>query len=221
MNKKYYTVGAIALAFVLTAVTITSANISFKEMVARVAGTVAGERVADSLLEDIELEGDLIAGAFPGNEIIGDVTIQGIFTQGTRPYSTTTNSTATTLNASDLARGGLNLVTMAGAVADSADITYTFPASSTVRSIVPYVGARSEQCWMLTATTSDSQLIFAAGTGFDFRFASSSATTAVVPSLQAGAGEEICFKYMRQPSDFSASSLGDITVRIEVMDDAD
>lgn len=220
MTKKYIVIGALALAFILTAVTLTTANISFKEMVAQVAGVTAGEKVADALLEDIGSE-DLVAGAVVGPEIQSDVTVRGVITEAPGVVSTTTTGSSATLVRADIEQKGLTLVTIGGAVATGADFTYTFPASTTLRNMLPYVGARSEQCFMLTATTSESQLIFAAGTGIDFRYASSTATAAAVPSLQAGVGQEICFKYMRQPTDFSATSLGDITARIEVMSEGD
>jgi hypothetical protein len=136
------------------------------------------------------------------------------------PYlATTTRNTGITLNANDLLNVRMYAVTIAN-LAQGTDMTYTLPASSTLRAFVDAIGKEQKVCWFMTATTSDSNIILAAGTGIDLRGASSTKAADGLPSLQFGSEQDACITFKRQP-DASLTGLGDITAILEVYSDID
>lgn len=89
-------------------------------------------------------------------------------------------------------------------------VTVTFPASSTLKALVPKAGMTAEQCWLNATGTAAINVTFAAGTGIDLEAAST--------SLVLRPGNTTCFKYIRKPATASAF---DITALITPYVDAD
>ena len=91
---------------------------------------------------------------------VAGATIVDEFTQGGTVLSTSTESTAMVFTASDLLTNSIWEVTP-----DTADLTYTFPASTTLSAIVPSAG--DSRTWIIVNATSTAAIdvIFAAGTG--------------------------------------------------------
>ncbi len=141
--------------------------------------------------------------------------VNGLFTYSPTATATTTTGASATLVENDLLSVGYHVITP-GDLAEGADFTYTLPATTTLSTFLSGVGERAEVCWFMTATTSDSNIIFAAGTGIDLRFASSTVTGQAVPGLQFGSEQDMCLKFMRQPKGNSVSSPGDMTAIIEI-----
>lgn len=109
--------------------------------------------------------------------------------------STSTSATTQTLLAADIANYSTVILTpTVGAV------TLTLPASSTLATFVPTAGDRQEQCWINASSTAAATIKFAAGTGIDLEFATSS-------SLILGAGNSGCFKYIRKPATASTFDI--------------
>ena len=227
--KKYIILGLSALLLSLTVTAASYANVSLREMIVdktsdKVAAVILGELEGEEAVmeEGVMDMPDFVAGSIGvGPEILSDITVRGIITESPTVQSTTTAGTAATLVASDLTNSGLTLVTLGGSITSGGNFTYTLPASSTVTNLVPRVGARSKQCWMLVATTTSSRIVLAAGTGFDFRHASTSAADDGVHAFSNAVMREICLEFMRQPTDFSATSLGDITTVVKVYEESD
>jgi hypothetical protein len=73
--------------------------------------------------------------------------------------------------------------------------TITFPASTTLSSVIPSAGDMSETCFYNATTSVAAQIVFAGGTGTPVNVASSSAAT--LGSTVLLAGEVGCFKFVR------------------------
>lgn len=109
-----------------------------------------------------------------------------------RSYTNSTSTVASmTLRESDILNYDTVLVTPTGAAASK---TFTFPATSTLTSLVPTAGDLAEQCWYNATSTAATTLIFAAGTGIDLETASSTQT-----DLTLSASGSACFVYLRKP----------------------
>ena len=100
-----------------------------------------------------------------GTTISGASTITGaidasVFTQGGAVLATSTSGTASSFSAADLLTYSVWEVTP-----NNADLTYTFPASSTLSTLVPTAG--DSRTWVIVNATSTAgiDVIFAAGTG--------------------------------------------------------
>lgn len=120
--------------------------------------------------------------------------------------STSTTATTQTLVAADIANYSTVILTPnVGAV------TLTLPASSTLSALIPTAGDRTEQCWVNGSSTAAATIKFAAGTGIDLEFATSS-------TLILGAGDSGCFRYIRKPA---TASTFDIIAQWMAYDDAD
>ncbi len=122
-------------------------------------------------------------------------------------------STSVTLTAAQMADYEAVLYTpLAGAP------TITLPASSTLSAYVPVAGDWADQCWYNAATTSFKVITFAAGTGIDLEFASTTKGAAVTPNLAILPGNSGCFRFMRQPA---TATTFDITAMFVPFDNAD
>lgn len=162
---------------------------------------------------------DYAIGAIVGPEVLERMFFKSGIEVGSVVTSTTTAGSAATLVARDITGPDFTRVTIGGAVAEGANFTYTLPASTTLRHFLPRVGDSTRKCFMLTATTSDSVLIFAGGTGLDVRTASTTATGQAQPTLGAGVDLETCFTFTRRPD--NAGGIGSITAHIESLSEAD
>lgn len=166
-----------------------------------------------------------VSGAIPGSEptekinFKGGIAVKNSFGYTPEPKATTTSGASATLVASDLTNIGYHIVTPGG-LASAADLTYTLPASTTLKAFVPRIGEHQRTCWFRTATSTDSNIIFAAGTGIDLKYASSTAAADGVPSLAIGSEDELCITFIRQP-DGSGTGQGDISGVIENYEHAD
>lgn len=176
MNKKLL-VGAIVLSIVAIVLAVGNRG----KVVERVVGALSGPNVYDSLF-------------FWGGQTNARV-------------NATTSSVATyTLTADDVASNAAFfdtvIFTKTGAVAD---VTWTLPASSTVKAL-PQAGMRSSICFRNATTTAGSELILAEGTGFGIEAATS--TTAVGAGLRTIAGDTtVCGTIVREEADVDSFDL--------------
>lgn len=91
---------------------------------------------------------------------VAGATIVDEFTQGGTVLSTSTESTSMVFVASDLLENSMWVITpLVG------DLTYTFPASSTLSALVPSAGDSRTWTMVNASTTAGIDVIFAAGTG--------------------------------------------------------
>ena len=108
------------------------------------------------------------------------------------PNSTSTTATTQTLVQADILNYDTILLTP-----NTGDLTLTWPATSTLTSLVPTAGDTAKQCMHNASTTSGIDITIAAGTGIDLMTASSSilggAPVLTILSNQVG-----CFTYIRQ-----------------------
>ena len=146
---------ALFIAFSYTATAGTSFWGGIQEL-------IAGKSVDKIFSESPDFSvDDLNFGAFPGGDIYNDVAIHGTFTQGGGCLATSTTASNETLLESDLLNYNCFLV-------DGEDdaMTLTLPATSTMTSLLKYVGDTRE--WLFYfATTTTATLTIAAGAGID------------------------------------------------------
>lgn len=140
-------------------------------------------------------------GAFPSPTIYEALELLGGTTFG-KVNSTSTLATSYTLLARDVV--GFDTVVITPNVGD---ITLTLPASSTMPHFVPKVGQRVKQCWVNATTTSGIDITFAAGTGIDLEYASSTESGAGVPALTILANSSACFEFIRKPVSATAFDI--------------
>src|SRR3990167_123354 len=161
---------------------------------------------------------DAAVGAIPGPDIFEKIVLNGGFRINPIVNSTTTAGSANTLVARDLENTQYHIVTPGG-LASAADMTYTLPASSTLRNFVNKIGAREEVCWFHSATTTSSLIIFSGGTGVDMKHASTT-EVAGTPSFSVGSEDEACMTFIRQPDSSSPRGLGNITADLQIYTDS-
>lgn len=104
--------------------------------------------------------------------------------------STSGGATAITLTQADIL--AFDTVLMTNNVGAT---TFTFPATSTLTTLVPVAGDAADQCWVNSTTTvnSNGDIIFAAGTGIDIETASSTSRDLTIKGSNVG-----CFKFIRK-----------------------
>lgn len=160
-----------------------------------------------------------IVGAQPGPEIDDLVAKGKPFTAAPNVLSTTTNiGTAATLTAADITNYGYFVVTLGGA--DEADFTYTLPASTTIANLVPGVGNKASISFFNQASSSSEHLlIFAAGTGIDLEFATSSVAGLLPTPLGVEDGDTALIEFERQAT--YSGTPGNITARVYLGADVD
>lgn len=152
-------------------------------------------------------------------------TLNGLvrYSPGNTPTTTETGTTAAILTEADFLKGDYHSVTLGGAV--DVDFTYTFPASSTLSTLLPNVGDTTGPHWFHNAasSTSDHLLLFASGaSGIDFRLATTTDDNLSVPiPIGAEEGFEIGFTLIAQPQDDDTAQVGDITVLVEMFSEFD
>lgn len=160
-----------------------------------------------------------VVGAQPGPDFLNPVVFEESVTFSPPYTATTTNiGTAATLTQNDLISTGYFGVTLGGA--DEADFTYTFPASTTLTNFLPDVGSKKTISFFnVSSSTSEHVLIFAAGTGIDLEFASSSVAGTQPSPLGVEDGDTARFEFERQPT--LSGTPGDITARVYFGEDVD
>lgn len=116
--------------------------------------------------------------------------------------STSTVATTQTITASELGSNGALYDTVLF-TPNTADVTLTLPATSTLKAFLPLAGDTSVQCWYnATTTTSEiGDIIFVAGTGWDLeRIATSTTNGSTTEVLEISPGDSACFKLTRLPA---------------------
>ena len=153
----------------------------------------------DSIVEQVKR----VFGANPGPVSLVLQEFNGGVQYG-KVNSTSTNNTTLTLVASDIVSrvdgAAYDTVIMTPQVGD---VTFTFPASSTLSHFIPKTGQRAEQCWQNASSTTGIDITFAAGTGIDLETASSTIT-----DLTLSNGNFACFKFVRATSTASTFDIG-------------
>lgn len=123
---------------------------------------------------------------------LATTTVNALYTYSPTVFSTTTTGgVAATIMQKDLLAGQYWIVN----IDQASDFTYTLPATSTLISFIPNAGERTEICF-LNATSSEHNLIFAAGTGIDLEQATTTgliaATNLALKSTNTG-----CIDFIR------------------------
>ena len=134
-------------------------------IVATVAFVGLAVRPIDVKPADIQIVtmGDQTLGASPGSDFFNDVRSRGMFTQGGGVLSTSTDSTAMVPTAATFDYGLIQVTPTVG------DLTYTFPASSTLYAMIPSPGDSRTVMIYNASTTAGIDVIFAAGTGTEIK----------------------------------------------------
>ena len=112
------------------------------------------------------------ASTFSGTLGVTGATVLDELTQGGLVLATSSTGTATVFAAADLLTFSTWEVTP-----NTADLTYTFPASSTLSAIVPSAGDSRSWTIINATTTAAIDVIFAAGTGSAIKGAGAAALT--------------------------------------------
>src|SRR3990167_9812258 len=108
------------------------------------------------------------------------------------------NNRATTTPASmTLAAADLLYYDSVAMYPDVGDVTITFPASSTLKALVPKAGQIARQCWYNATTTSGIDITFASGTGVDLEIASTTTGGGAI-TLVLNADNSACFEFQRK-----------------------
>lgn len=141
----------------------------------------------------------LNVGASSGPDHYGLEQFLGGFLRGNTLATTT--GTAVTLKASDIV--GWDTISVTPIVGAT---TLTFPASSTLRNLVPKAGNMQETCFYNASSTSSITITFVAGTGMDLETATSTAEIAAVPAVLQPL-ESGCFKFIRKVATASAFDI--------------
>ena len=151
----------------------------------------AGVAVLVVVLGFVFFSPQLPLGVQPGPDQYSFAQFLGGLLRGNQT-STSTTDTATTLIAGDFVNYDTVLVTP-----NTADLTYTFTASSSLTHFVPATGDRFDQCWFNATTTAGIDLIFAAGTGIDLEVATSTGNSSAF-DLSIQPGNMGCITYLRK-----------------------
>jgi hypothetical protein len=102
-------------------------------------------------------------GAFSSTLDVTGATEVGLFTQGGGVLSTSTVSTAMIPTAATFNYGLIQITP------NTADLTYTFPATSTMSAMIPNAGDSRTVMVYNATTTAGIDVIFAAGTGMEIK----------------------------------------------------
>lgn len=168
------------ILFSILLISVLSLVISFVGFVKMDNGNLKGDP-DPSTFDDVTTTDDIVVGddltVTDDAAIGGDLSVTGTsvvdeFTQGGSVLSTSTTATAITFTVADLLTYSTWEVTP-----NTADLTYTFPASSTLSTIVPNAG--DSRTWTIVNATSTAgiDVIFAAGTGSAVKGAGGAALT--------------------------------------------
>lgn len=114
--------------------------------------------------------------------------------------ATNTPTTATTLRAGDIV--GVDTLVVSPT---AGSLAYTFPASSTLRNLVPKVGQRAEWCVVNATTTASIDITFAGGTGVHLLKATSTSGGIGLPTIAPN--DVGCFKFIRASSTSAAFDI--------------
>ncbi len=136
-----------------------------------------------------------IAAVFNSTVSMATASMSGLLTLDgglLHSYASATSSTATsvTLKQADIVNFDTVLYTPTVAA-----VTVTFPASSTLTSMVPNAGDTQDQCWINATSTAAATITFAEGTGVILQVASS---TTNIGDQPVRAGGTACFHFIRK-----------------------
>lgn len=148
------------------------------------------------------------------------VGITGLTTLDGGSLLSNTNSTSTLATAYTLVAADIQNYDTVMMVPNIGALTITFPATSSITTFLPTAGDSQRQCWYNATGTVAATIIFAAGTGWDFEVASSTAGTqgAVSTNLTIKAGNSGCFTFLRKPA---TATTFDIVAQFQAFTDAD
>lgn len=124
----------------------------------------------------------------------------GIVTNNAGVIQSYPNATSTTATSYTLVQGDiLNFDTILF-TSNISTTTLTFPATSTLSSLVPAAGDTFNQCFYAATSTQGAGLVFVAGAGWDFETASSSVAAAFLKpaSILITSTNTACFRYIRK-----------------------
>lgn len=121
----------------------------------------------------------------------------GLLTLNAGQLQSYTNSTSTTATSFTMVQADILSYDTLLITPNTASLTYTLPATSTLTSLVPTAGDMAEQCWYNATSTAGITVTVAEGTGWDLE-AASSTTSGADPSFAIGATNTGCFKFIRK-----------------------
>lgn len=128
----------------------------------------------------------------------GAITANGIITSNAgviRSYTNSTSTTATTYTAVQADILNYDTILMTPNVGA---LTITFPATSTLTSMVPSAGDTQETCLYNATSTSAATITITAGAGMDLERVATSTTSGSTGVLAIPATGSACFKFVRQ-----------------------
>lgn len=150
--------------------------------------TQGGDYIYNEATDEAPIN-DVTLGAFSGPDIYQDLNIRGaVTTGGTKGFSTTTRDATHTLTFNDLNR--YTFWSIENGEESYSNLTYTFPATSTMMLLLPDVGSTRTWQFEYATSTLGTTITFAPGNGMVFRTASSTAeilsasSTAVITCMQ-------------------------------------
>ena len=144
-----------------------------------------------------------------------DLNVKGRFTQGGGIVSIADADGAATLTQKNLADG--NIIKLTDPTGYASTTTYTTPASSTLTTILDFVGATAE--WTFHNDSTATTALLAAGTGIDFQgYATSSGANSAALTIPVGG-----FAWVKCQRDAIGTTnlLGDVICLSHISDTAD
>lgn len=128
----------------------------------------------------------------------GAVTASGVQTLDAGQLRSYTNSTSTVATTQTLAQADILNYDTVLFTPNTASVTLTLPATSTLTSYIPTAGDRAEQCWQNATTTAGINVTFAAGAGMDLQMVATSTISGSAGVFPITPGNSACFKFIRQ-----------------------
>ena len=189
-------VGALVLvAIVLAAFTMFSGDSQMLgNKTASFWNAVGGFQVNGTEVISSSRAASFTTGTFSSTlDVTGASALSGLLTlnagsNNSYSLATTTSATTYTLTAADIGNYDTIRQILTGGTA-----TFTFPATSTLTSLVPAAGDMAKTCWMPLTNN----LVFAAGAGIDLMVATSTVSSGAF-DLTITAGGVGCIEWFRQ-----------------------
>lgn len=159
--------------------------------------------------DNLESSGTLTVS---GASTIGSATLSGKLTTNAGHLRSYTNSTSTVATSQTLEIGDILDYESMLMVPNTGALTLTFPASSTMSTLVPTAGDRQDFCIVNSTSTAAATITLATNTGLALQRVATSTTSGSAGMLAIPANGSACVKFVRQTATASAF---DIQVLVE------